>query len=262
MTVIFKAKTQEGYIIKVLSELLQNVIKTACLEVTKEGIYLRMMDSHRYILINIELIGSNFNIFHVQSSKTLYLGISLNHLYKMLKSIKKKDALLMHIDDENPELLHLTVYPKENNRISKSSVHIQTIQHINIPLPTGYTNPVIISSGDYQRTLKDMNNIGDVVSIHMRKYSVLLGCSADGIYSREVLFGELDDDSEDTYTEHFDMEQFVRIIKIAGLSKNIQMYKGNNTLPLSIVSNVGQLGTISIYIKSLNQIKMDSITDN
>ena len=53
MRYILKAKTQEGYIIKILGELLQNNIKTACFEVDNTGLKLRMMDSHRILLIDL-----------------------------------------------------------------------------------------------------------------------------------------------------------------------------------------------------------------
>jgi proliferating cell nuclear antigen PCNA len=259
MTIIFKAKTNEGYTIKVLSELLQNIVRIACLELTQECITMRMMDSHRHILIDIKLKNTNFNVYEIVEKETMYLGINLGHLYKMLKSVKKKDSLMLNIDNMEPEILTLVVYPKENNRISTSFIRIQSIQHINVPLPSGYNYPVIIPSGDYQRTLKDMNNIGDTLTITMKKYSLKFSCSAQGIYSREVLFGELDDNTEEYYQDEFDMEQFIRILKIAGLSKNLQIFSGGKTLPLLIVSQIGQLGDISIYIKSKEQIRIDGI---
>ena len=262
MTIIFKAKTNEGYTIKVLAELLQNIVRTACLVVSHDGITIRMMDSHRYILFDIDLKNTNFNIYELSISDSLYVGINLGHFYKMLKSIKKKDALMFTINDNEMSKLVLTVFPKENNRISESDICIQTIQHISVPLPTGYTNPVIIPSGDYQRTLKDMNNIGNTLTITMKKYSLTITTSAPGIYGKSVLFGELDDDTPEHYCETFDMDQFIRILKISGLCKNLQMYSGSKSLPLMIVSNIGQLGTISIYIKSQEQIRIDNISDN
>ena len=42
---LFKAQTAEGYTIKVLADLLQNNIKTACLLVDTDGIRLTMHES-------------------------------------------------------------------------------------------------------------------------------------------------------------------------------------------------------------------------
>lgn len=257
MSVLFKAKTNEGYTFKILSELLQNIVRTACLELDNHGIRMKMMDSQRRVLINIELEHHKFNMYEFNHDQTMYIGLNLNHLYKMLKIVKKKDALMFAIQKEDPTQLQLVVYPKENNRISSSFIRIQTIQHINIPLPTGYNHCVNIPSNEYQRTLKDLNNIADTLIVSMRKYSLCISSSAHGVYSREVLFGELDDTTPVHYSETFEMEQLVRIVKIAGLGKNIQVFGGSKHIPLLISSSVGQLGSISIFIKSKEQVQQD-----
>ena len=92
MTVIFKAKTNCAYTIKILAELLQNNLKTACFEIDKEGIKLSMMDHHKHILIQLSLESENFTIYKFKLKETKFLGINLNHFHKMLKSIKKKDS--------------------------------------------------------------------------------------------------------------------------------------------------------------------------
>lgn len=254
MTLTFKAKTNEGFIIKVLSELLNNIIKAACFEISSNGIHLRMCDSNRHVLIDIELCGNKFNIYTLQpDNKVMFLGINPQHLYKMLKSIKKKDALTLMIDDLQPDKLCIIVHPKENNRVSTSNICIQMLQNVNISLPNRYSNPVNISSGDFLRALKDMNNIGNKIIVNMKRHSLNIVCT-NGIFSRDVQFGELDDDTSIVYCEEFNMDQFTRILKIAGLSKHLQIFAGSSDTPLKITSDVGNLGTLTLYIKSLSQI--------
>ena len=80
MPLLFKAKTQEGYTIKILAELLQHNIKTACFVIDNQGIKLRMMDSQRYILLDVDLMADNFSIYKFRDEKRT-LGINLNHLH-------------------------------------------------------------------------------------------------------------------------------------------------------------------------------------
>ena len=56
--------------------------------------------------------------------------------------------------------------------------------------------------------------------------------------------------------ETIDTEQLARIIKIAGLGTSLQIYPKTD-LPLLLKSQVGQLGTTSIYVKTKNQIEED-----
>ena len=262
MSIIFKAKTQEGYTVKILAELLQHNIKTACFEIDETGIKLKMMDSHRRILINTFLQSENFTIYKFKNDNSpLYLGINLNHFHKMLKSIKKKDSILLFIKDNNRNDLGIKVLPKENNRVTTSYVKIQPIQTIDISLPTGYMKPIIVPSNEYQKMCKDMNNIGNIINVVSKGFYIKFLCNAGSIYKREVAFGELndDDDSDDDmqieeYTASYDTEQLCRIIKIAGLSNTMQIYPANN-LPLLFKSKVGNLGDIEIFIKNKKQVE-------
>ena len=125
MTIIFKAKTRGGYTIKILGELLQNNIKTACFEIDKNGIRLCMMDHHRTILLDLNLESDNFTVYKYKGKEKMYIGINLTHFHKMLKSIKKRDSIQLFIDDKFPTDLGIKVIPKENNRITTSQVKIK-----------------------------------------------------------------------------------------------------------------------------------------
>jgi proliferating cell nuclear antigen PCNA len=266
MTRIFKAKTRQGYVIKVLAELLQNNIKTACFEVDSEGIRLCMMDHHRTILINLELDADNFTVYKYTKNEKMNLGVNLTHFHKMLKSIKKRDSIQLFINDDSPTDLGIKVIPKENNRTTTSYVKIQGIQTLRVEIPEGYNKPIIVPSGEYQKMCKGMAHIGSTVKIGAREFQIRFTCDAGGVMKRVTDFGEPDDSDSDEeeakgeaedYKEDFQTEQLTRITKLAGLSTNMQIYPKQG-LPLLFRSNVGDLGKISIYIKSRDQIARES----
>ena len=266
MTIIFKAKSHEAYCLKILAELLTNNIKTGCFEVDEKGISLCMMDHHRRILIDLELRAENFSIYKFKSKK-MYLGINLNHFHKMLKAIKKKDSIQFFIDDASPTELGIKVIPKENNRVTTSTIMIQTIQNLVIDIPTGYGKPVIVSSSEYQKMCKDMCNIASQMKVTSKNFHIEFTCDAGGVLRRNVQFGEIadsDDEEEEgdktqEYCQDFATEQLCRITKMAGLSNNMQIFPGR---PLLFRSNVGSLGKISIYIKSLDQVSKEAVAQD
>ena len=147
MSTIFRAKTQEAYVIKILAELLSNNIKTGCFVIDDTGMYLCMMDSHKTILIDLFLKAENFQIYKFNNKK-LYLGLNLNHLHKMTRSVKKKDSIELFIEEKSPNDLGIKVIPKENNRTTVSYIKIQSIQNLDIDIPTGYSKPIIVNSSD------------------------------------------------------------------------------------------------------------------
>jgi len=267
MTIIFKAKTNEAYTLKILAELLQNNISTACFEVDKTGIKLCQMDNNITILINLFLSSENFTVYKYKKNEKLYLGINLNHFHKMLKSIKKKDSMQLFIDDQFPTDLGIKVIPKENNRVTTSFVKIQTIQTIDIDIPDGYSKPIIVPSSEYQKAIKDMLHIGNTINVVAKSFHIKFKCNAGGVMKRFVDFGELEDSDSDEenenedpiYNKDFDTDKLSRITKIAGLSTNMQIYPKTG-LSLLFKSNVGNLGKISIYIKSKDLIDDDDST--
>lgn len=261
MTIIFKAKTNCAFTIKILAELLQNNIKTACFEVDRDGIKLSMMDDHSSVLIKLSMNSDNFSVYKFKPSNKLYLGINLNHFHRMLKSIKKKDSIQLFINDDNPSDLGIKVIPKENNRITTSFIKIQEKQNTIFEAPTGYDKPVIVSSTEYQKMCKDMSHIGNTIHVTSKNFHIKFICDAGGVIKRHVEFGELensdedDDDDEDhieEYNDDFNTEQLSKITKMSGLSSNIQIYPKKGK-PLLFKSGIGSLGYIYIYIKSKAQ---------
>ena len=278
MTIIFKAKTQEAFIIKILSELLQHNIKTAVFEVTKDGMFLSQMDAPKTILIKVELKSENFSIFKFKGVGKMFIAVNLSHFHKMLRSIKKKDSVQLFVDDKEPNDLGIKVIPKENNRRTTSFIKIQDRQVLDITMPTGYKRPILIPSSEYSKMCKDMLHVGSIVRIEARNYNIRFSCDADGVMRRIVDFGEEvdeessnDDDSKyldekkDYYNEIFEAGQLSRITKLSGLSNSMQIYPKMG-LPLLFKSNIGGLGKIEVYIKSKTQIEKESYqisnTDN
>lgn len=264
MTIIFKAKTSDAYTIKTLSELLQNNLKTACFEIDETGVKLCMSDAHSHVMIELFLESHNF-IYKFKPSEKIYIGVNLTHLYKMLRSIKKKDTMSFFIDDDTPDDLGICVTPKEKNRKSTSSIKIQKTQAITLPVPSGYDSHALVPSSEFQKMCKDMSHIDKVIRVNAEGYSIKFICGATGIMNRVVEFGESGDSDEESdedeegvsvYEQSFDTDQLRRITKISGLSTKMRVY-AKAGLPLKFCSDIGDLGSISLFIKSKEQIETE-----
>jgi proliferating cell nuclear antigen PCNA len=261
---IFYCKTTEGYIIKVLSELLQNNIKNGCFIVSEKGMFFRMTDSNRRILIDVKLSSDKFSSFKYNQSKDkqLSIGLNLSHFYKMLKNIKKKDSLALFIEENKEDVLGIRVIPKEKNRITTSFVKIQNLQSLDIDIPESYNKPVNIPSNEYIKMIKDLNNMGgSMITISSCIGFLKFNCDTSGIYSREIIFGDSDEKMELSCVQEFDVEQLYRVSKITGICSLIQIYQKDG-LPLLFSGTVGNLGTISIFVKDKKQIQEEDLCKN
>lgn len=260
----FRARTNEGHVFKVLGELLQSNIKTGCFEINRNGIFFKMTDTHCRICIDINLQRENFSFFQLQSNESLFLGINLAHLRKMLKPIKKKDSIEFVKETFDTDTLCIKILPKEGGKVTTSFIKIQEIQNIDLELPEGYSDYISIPASDYQKMCKDMESISQNVEIKATSSTIRFTADMTCVYSRSIIFGDGtdDDSSKVVYRQHFESEKLNNLGKISvlGLSSNnqIQIFY-NSKLPILFKTNVGSLGKICIYIKSKEQTEQDGL---
>ena len=257
----FHIKTQEGYVIKVLSELLHNNIKVGCFEITKDGMFFRMTDTHNRLCINIVLHAENFEIFQVtmpSSDSNILIGINLAHLRKMLRPVKKKETIEFIKTSEESDELCIRISSKEmNGETTTSNIKIQEMQIIDLQLPTGYDDYISIPTSKYQKMCKDMETISQNIKIESNRKMIRFTSIMEGVYSRSIEFGTQSSDPI-TYLQHFESEQLNNLGRISGLgattSSNIQVFT-KPSLPILLRTNIGTLGKIGIYIKSKEQVE-------
>jgi proliferating cell nuclear antigen len=259
---LFRAKSHGAHLFKVLSEILQSNLKTACFQLKPNGIFLRQMDANRRTLIDLKMESENFNLFKFDgqgsSSDSMFVGLTLTHLHKMMKSIKKKDSICLYILKSNPNELAIQVIPKENNRITTSYLKVQRVQNILVDVPSGYDSSVIIPSAEFQKISKDILAIGKTIRIKSQGNKLEFGVDSGGILKRTIEVGDIDDEtpSGPLFDQTFQSEQLLKITKLSNLSNFVHIHTSHGQ-PLLFSSRVGDLGKISIYIKNKDQILAD-----
>lgn len=269
---LFLCKTNDAYTMKMLFELLHNTIKIGCFELTQDGIHLCMTDSNRRTLIDITLSSREFNLF-VLNCPQLKIGINVHHVYKMMRSIKKKDSMILFIQESNPSDLGIQIIPNNQTRLTTSHVRIQNIQNLEIATPGPYDISVLVSSCEFSKMCKDMLQMSNTIHIKSTRYNVSFICQLGSVYSREVVLGETHitrassfgggkcDVLEPIFEDDFDTEQLSRIIKVSSLSSTMNIYC-KPEYPMFIHSKIGSIGHIRLYIKSKNQIDMEHTSDH
>jgi DNA polymerase III sliding clamp (beta) subunit (PCNA family) len=263
---VFQCRTNEAFQLKVLADLLSGSLKVGCFVISEDGFTLCQADNFNNTLIDLSLDAGDFCPYVLKTRSKIFLGLNMTHLHKMLKMVKKKDSLQLTIHNLDSEDLELeTIPPKDGARITTSFVKILRQQCVDTEVPSGYGRPVIVQSGDLHKMIKDLQSIGPKIRVVAREFYIRFECdSGGGVLKRHVTFGDPkyskyssddEDDSEkpEEYCQEFSTEQFTRIAKVASLSQQMKIYFSTD-LPLKLVSSIGSMGEIRIFIKSLAQI--------
>jgi proliferating cell nuclear antigen PCNA len=257
---IFKAKTKEAFVIKILSELLSHTIKFAPFRIDHEGIHLSQADMNYSQLINFTLHKENFQSY--KYTHQLNFMVNSSHLYRMLKAIKKKDYITLFIREDDNTRLGICVETTDENNKTNTFIRITYNQPEVYRDPMGYENPTITTAKEFQK-MKNLHNISkNMIITSPHPGFIKFFCDGGEVFSREVAIGsdERDEDEQseeiEEYRQVFTTSHITQLTKCAGQSGNVQIFVQHD-LPLKIKMKAGNLGDLTVFIKSREQIELE-----
>jgi len=144
----FKCKTLEGHILKYVVEVLQNNFKVIYFDVDANGMNVRNIDDNQNIMLDVTLDGSRFVSFQCKSKITI--GVHIDHMFKIIKTIKKQDSVTLIVLEDEPGMLRIDI-ERDSVCFCTSKLPLQTVQLRNIDLPpsTQYVHVINLSSRDF-----------------------------------------------------------------------------------------------------------------
>ena len=265
---LFRAKTKESdaFVIKVLGELISNVVKWAPFTVNEKGISLNQRDERNEQWIEVFLNKENFHVFKCE--QPINFLVNSMTFYKMLKTIKKKDTINIFITADDPLRLGITVeQATEKNKVT-TYIKISYNRPEDIQLGNemmSYAKPLIISSKEFQK-MKILHAISKEIKLFSNNGELKFLCDAGEIYSRELIINTEDDDETDSlpnnYEQTYNTQCITQLTKCAGQSGNTVHLFIQRELPLKIRMRAGNLGEMVIYIKSKEMLELETEEEN
>ena len=249
---IFRAKTKEAFVIKVLGELLSSTLKFAAFRFDEQGIHLSQVDTYNTRLISFALYRENFLSY--KCSRQLNFIANSAHLHQMLKAIKKKDSITLFIKDDDINRLGICVETTDENNKTITYIRITYSQPEVFRDPTGYKFHTSTSSKEFQK-MKNLQNISKTMTVTSpRPGYIKFFCDGGEVFSRELTIGsdseeECVESYEEEYVQTFNTTHITGLHKCANQSGNVQVFIQQD-LPLKIKMKAGNLGDLTVFIKS------------
>lgn len=101
---MFEAKLGQGKTFKQVIESIKDLVTDANLDVSEEELSIQCMDGSHVALVAVQLGAAAFE--HYRCDRPLSLGLNSGNLSKILKMMKKDDALILKAEDD-PDALTL-----------------------------------------------------------------------------------------------------------------------------------------------------------
>lgn len=273
---IFEARTQNGFVVKKLSEFLQNVLTESVLEFRQDGVYMRRMNDSQTTSVDLFLSSRNFLVYRLNTSEPIKMCMQNFTLYRTLKDLKKTDGLAITCPDSADEL-HFRYIPKEGIGI-RTTITVNTDvqrEEIELPDPELYSceiplegeetkegslaGCVTFQSGEFQKTIKSFGNMGNsnkIIKMSANDAVVTVAAGTDRIYDREGFFGstELSPRLPTVELGTFQFTRLNKLSKLSGMGEIIRLY-WSEEYPMLIETNVGSLGWIRVYVLTEEEVE-------
>lgn len=225
----------------------------------KDGIRIVNMDKSQTILVHMHLQAENFEFYECLKDKII-VGVNMLHLFKLINTIDNDETLSIYIEEQDyhdgiVEYLNLKF---ENKNIKQCKIQKLRLiepeqQELTVPNVT-FSSIINMPASDFQKIIRDLNNISDKLEIKSIKNQLVFKCSGQ-FANAEIIRSESDgmefiQKNSSIIQGVFSLKNLNYFIKCTNLCNQIEIYLAND-LPLIVKYNVASLGSIKLGLAPL-----------
>lgn len=246
-------KTVQSGAFRTLVEALKEILVEANLEFDSTGMRVMALDSSHTVLVYVKLLASNFETYRCKDRQVV--GISMTNLYKLIKTMGNSDTLSLFIEESNRNVMGIKIENSDKNSVTKYKLNLLDLDDTTITVPkTTFSSVLTMPSNDFQKHIRDMSNLSDVLEIKSIGSKLILSCKGD-FASQETVIGETsngmsfvkNDQPEEIVQGLFSLRHLLLFTKCTNLSTNIQIFLKND-YPLIVNYGVASLGEIRLCL--------------
>ena len=248
---VFEIKTIQSSIIKTLIEALKEILNDTVIEINHDCIKIVTMDNSHIILVHLKLDADKFE--HYSCKKPISIGINMLNFYKIIKTVNNNDILTLFVNENNLNHLGIKIENMDKNTKTTYFLNLLDLNNEQFDIPEVEFNSVItLPSNDFQKLMRDMNNIADFVEIKNVDNKFILSCEGD-FCNQETVLSDTDlviinnGSPNDIIQGNFNLKYLVLFTKCTNLSNNVELFLRND-YPLIIKYTVASLGEVKLCL--------------
>lgn len=257
MSNCIEIKTIQSSAFKILIEALKEILTDTCLEIDENGIKIVAMDTSHIVLVHLRLDASKFEYYHCE--KKMVIGVNMLNLHKLIKTINSNDTLSLYID--STDLNHLGIRIENSDKNSKTIYKLNLLdldsQSISID-PVEFNSVITLPATDFQKIIRDMNNLSDFVEIRNINKQLIFSCKGD-FCNQETVISDNDSSvqhitlksSNEIVQGFFHLRYMVMFTKCTNLCSTVELYMKND-YPLIVKYDVASLGDLKLCLAPCN----------
>ena len=252
---LLQISTLQSTAIKILVEALKDILTDTNFIFNDTGIKLMTTDPTKTVLIHMKLGSDKFEKYYCPNQ--LVCGINILNLHKLIKTITTSDTLTLFIKKNNQNKLGIQINNNDKKTQTTYELNLLDIEseEMNIP-PVSFDSELSFPSSDFQKIIRDMVNIGEIIDITSYSKTLKLSCKGD-FASQETIMHETSEPNTISFNNEntndnivqgsFSLTYLILFTKCTNLCNLINIFLKND-YPLIIQYNVAQLGSIKLCL--------------
>lgn len=244
-------KTVQSSAFKVLIEAIKELVTDTVIEFNDEGIKIVTPDSSHIILIHLKLHAQKFEHFYCE--KPVKIGINMLNFYKIVKTINSNDTLTIFMNKNNNNKLGIRIDNSEKNNKTIFEINLIELDNLGYGVPpVEFKSSITMPSSDFQKIIRDMNNLADFCEIKNTTNEFIISCEGDFCKQETTLTDNefvniKNDDSNEIIQGEFSLKYLFLFTKCTNLSNHVLIYLMNN-YPIILEYSVASLGSIKLCL--------------
>ena len=256
---ILMIKTVQISPFRTLMVAMKDILLETNISFQKDGIRIVNMDKSQTVLVHMHLNADNFEYYDCKKEKII-IGVNMLHLFKLINTIDNEETLSIYIDEDDyndgiVEYLNLKFENKNIKQCKIQKLRLIEPEQEELTVPNVKFSSIInMPSNDFQKIIRDLNNISDKLEIKSIKDQLVFKCNGP-FANAEIIRSESDgmgfiQKNNNIIQGVFSLKNLNYFIKCTNLCNQIEIYLAND-LPLIVKYNVASLGTIKLGLVPL-----------
>jgi proliferating cell nuclear antigen len=250
---LFRIRTVKAAPFRTLIEAIKDIRTEANVELDSKGLKIMAMDGTHTVLVHLRLQADRFDEYYCPQKHIL--GVNMINLFKLVKTMTNNESIVLYMKKSDTTTLGIEILNGEKQMVTHFALNLMDldIKPIAIP-PVQFSSVFTMPSVDFQKIIRDMHSLGEVVEIQSASQELVFRCNGD--FSRqETIFSfgqngltqQATGSGNEIVQGNFYLKYLVLFTKCTSLCSDITLHLKND-YPIIVEYNVAGLGEIKLAL--------------
>lgn len=252
MSYCLEIRTVQSSAFKILVEALKELLVDTCIEFDDTGLKVISMDNSHVVLVHLKLEANKFEYYSCENKMSI--GVNMLNLFKLVRTINSNDTLTLFIEKNDLNHIGIKIENGEKNQKTVYKLNLLDLNNPNITIdPAEFNSQINLPSVDFQKIIRDMNQLAEYVEIKNINNQLILSCNGEFCSQETVLMDNeginciSNKKSDEIVQGIFSLKYLVLFTKCTNLCSTVELYLKND-YPLICLWRVASLGEIRLCL--------------